>query len=178
MSLSTDVLINEEDEYGLARARYDVRPIRFIELASAHGWHFKFYGINANYTAGNDIVDRSLLAAAQAVVWDQVQNNPLLSQKSHKVGFAVLHQGRLGNWLLLDWWSHDVLWKQILFRSETIHDPHFTKDPNAVVACTWEVPLIAFERDHWVRSVLQATPETTSAQAIDAYLQAQFNGDL
>ncbi|MEI5997918.1 hypothetical protein H3V53_12135 [Paraburkholderia bengalensis] len=178
MSLSAEVTAEEANDYGLKRDVYDVRPVRYIENESAHGWTFKFYGINAKHVDGNDIVDAGLLKAAKAVVWDQVLNKPLLSKNSHKTGFAVLHQGRLGNWLLVDWWSHDVLWKQILFRSDSIKDPVFTKDPNAVVACTWEIPLIAFERDHWVRNVQKIDQGTDAKDAIDRYLKAHFNADV
>ncbi|BAO94157.1 hypothetical protein [Caballeronia insecticola] len=178
MSLGVEAIAEQADNYGLKRDAYDVRPIRFIELESAHGWTFKFYGINARYVEGEPIVDAGLLNAAKKLVWDQVANNPLLSKNSHRTGFAVLHQGRLGNWLLLDWWSHDVLWKQILFRSESITNPEFTKDPNAVVACTWEIPLIAFEREHWVRNVQRIGHGVSAETAVNRYLQEHFNGDI
>ncbi|WJR78655.1 hypothetical protein [Bradyrhizobium sp. NP1] len=160
---------------------YRHRPVRFIELwRPVDDWSLKVYGINADQArnTGATILDAQLLAAAKSVIAGTLRRQEFASESIHKAGYVILHQGVLGNWLLLDWWSHHILWNQLLFRSETVKAPTFTPVTNGITGCVWEIGLMAFERDAWVRLVLQAGEAVSRGEALKAYFATTFNGDI
>jgi hypothetical protein len=163
------------------RQSYQQRPIRFIERwAPGADWALKVYGINADPRCSKpaSVVSPDFLKEAKNVARDLLKKPDFSGEVVHRAGYMILHQGLLGNWLLFDWWSHEVLWNQLLFRSETAVSPHFVPVTSGVVGCTWEVCVMASERDAWVRQVLQASPEVTRSDAIAAYMNVHFNGDV
>jgi hypothetical protein len=160
---------------------YRLRPIRFIELwHPGDDWTFKIYGINADArrNAASTIVDQVFLSAAKRTASAALQGAEFSSEAVHKAGCIILHQGILGNWLLLDWWSHQILWNQLLFRSESAERPQFQPVATGIVGCVWELPLMSFERDAWVQSILKVGGSVPYREALNAYFSMKFEGDL
>lgn len=160
---------------------YQHRPVRFIELwRPIDGWQLKVYGINVDQNRNSDasVVDKHLLAEAKATIASTLQRPGATGNAAHGIGFMIVHQGILGNWIMLDWWSHEILWNQLLFRSESATAPDIVPVTNGIIACVWEIPLICFERDAWVRLVLQAGQSVSRQEAVSAYLQTRYNGDV
>ncbi|WP_375261760.1 hypothetical protein [Palleronia sp.] len=73
---------------------------------------------------------------------------------SHDLGFAVMHEGDMGTWLLMDWWAHgDILCQRL-----SLNDGAGFRavDDRPLAACVWELPVLAHERNAWVRHMMHA----------------------
>lgn len=160
---------------------YQHRPVRFVELwQPTSNWRLKVYGINVDHTRNSEatVLDDTLLASAKATIASNVRQPEFMGKAAHGIGFMIVHQGILGNWIMLDWWSHEILWNQLLFRSDSAAKPDIQPVTNGIIACVWEIPLISFERDAWVRLVLQAGPGVSRRDAVNAYLESRYNADV
>ncbi len=72
----------------------------------------------------------------------------------HGLGFVVLHEGHDGTWLLMDWWAHGG----ILCQRLSLDDGGGFRavDDRPLLACVWELPVIAYERGAWIRHMMRA----------------------
>ena len=78
---------------------------------------------------------------------------------SEGLGFAILHEGLQGTWLLLHWWAHgDILCGRLL-RAEPGGADFAPQDRRPLVACVWELAVIDHERHAWVRAMMRETPD-------------------
>jgi hypothetical protein len=95
----------------------------------------------------------------------------------HGLGFLILHYGMDGDYLLVsDWYDANML-KHRVRGAETGADGSVTFMPLAqrdLIACVWELEVIKFERDAWVRTVL-ARGQLDQA-GLDAYVGSTFSG--
>jgi hypothetical protein len=103
---------------------------------------------------------------------------PLTNQDpgEHLVGFAILHYGADGTYLLASRWYGGNMLKHEAFtvtrRDDTVQvaSLHDTR----IVACVWELEVIAFERNAWVRTTM--SKEGPGEDGFADYLQASFEG--
>lgn len=81
----------------------------------------------------------------------------------HGLGFVILHEGREGNWLLMDWWAHtDICCQRLAHAAEGSTELSSVERP--LLACVWESVVLAFERDAWVATMLTAHPDPQAYQ--------------
>jgi hypothetical protein len=75
------------------------------------------------------------------------------------LGFLVLHRGRDGDYLLVDWWSdEDVLNHRLLVRPPG--ERAFREPRQATwMACVWELEIVAAERRAWVETAMAGRPD-------------------
>lgn len=161
----------------VTRTAEGVRPIRFIECSvAAPGWLLKWYGINANPARNlpSTIVDSELMLAAKGIARELFSSE--LANGVHNVGFGIIHQGTLGNWLLINWWAQGILLYHRLYHAGFKNPATFTPRTDALLACIWELPVFGFERDAWVRSIRERRDERGSQ--IERYLEARFDDDV
>ncbi len=97
--------------------------------------------------------------------------------RDHPVGFAILHYGSEGDYLLVSqWYGADMLkhWVRAAVvdaEGGTSFIPLVQRD---LVACVWELEVIKFERDAWVNTVM--AQGRLDQAAVDAYLTTTFSG--
>ena len=78
---------------------------------------------------------------------------------SEGFGFAVLHEGLQGTWLLLHWWAHgDILCGRLL-RAEPGGSEFAPQDDRPLRACVWELVVFEHERAAWVAAMLREAPD-------------------
>ncbi len=85
-------------------------------------------------------------------------------------GFAVLHEGDEGRWLLLHWWVSGGIATRRLWRSDLVTDAQFLEADPLLMACVWELGLIDFERRSWMRTAMSGKP-------VSDYIEDRFSGD-
>ena len=79
--------------------------------------------------------------------------------EAHGLGFAILHEGLQGTWLLLHWWAHgDILCGRLL-RTEPGGFDFAPQDQRPLVACVWELAVIDHERRAWTRAMQAEAPD-------------------
>lgn len=154
------------------------RPVRFIGANHPQpGWTLKWYGIQSD--VGRDdpatMIDPPMLKAAQEKAADVIANEGAATPNHHGVGFGIVHQGKLGNWVFVDWWADDLLLFNRLFRSGAERPLDLVNQESAILACVWELQVFAFERDAWVNAVRE---EREPERQIQRYLDARLSGNF
>lgn len=82
----------------------------------------------------------------------------LAATQNLKAGFAILHQGEEGLWLLLHWWLEGGIATHILWRSDLDGNPEFVPAEPLLMACVWELGIIDFERRAWMETAMSGKP--------------------
>lgn len=162
-------------------APYRTRPIRFLHLADLGGWRVKVYGISAHRELpAPEFVQAAGRLARERLptppVWSAPPGEgPVVSEDRYGVAILIAHEGREGSFALVSWWvGENMLQHQVHLTSA---GPPFTFEylsPTGIVACVWELAVLAFEREAWVDAVL-ANP---SGPDLDAYLARHLSADV
>ncbi|HEV2130530.1 MAG TPA: hypothetical protein VGR27_05485 [Longimicrobiaceae bacterium] len=98
-----------------------------------------------------------------------------MSEDRYGVAVLIAHEGREGCFVLLSWWAGENMLQHHVYFAPA--EPPFEFEylsPTGVVACVWELAVLAFERDAWVDAVL-ANP---SGPDLDAYLARHLSADV
>ena len=77
----------------------------------------------------------------------------------HGLGFAILHDGFEGKWLLIDWWVEGGVAAQVMARSSGGSPTHFERYDSRLLACVWEQRAIEHERKAWIAHMMTAKPD-------------------
>jgi hypothetical protein len=127
------------------------RPIRFLDYLTHHGWTLKVYGISYESTQPCP----KLLKAAYILALETLPSLNI-SLDHYYLGYMGVHDGRGINFVFIDWWANENELYHCVFTSPKHDSGNFTeassRDP---IACIWDLKLIAFERDAWVKTVLR-----------------------
>ncbi len=144
------------------------RPIRFVEHLEVDGWRLKLYGISQL----TEYPDRAYLDEAVAIA-RRVLPQPASNDHRYGHAFACVHQATAFNQVIVDWWEHDNELRHHVFKAEagTLDFEDITALGEAF--CIWELRILAFERDAWIREVLW----NPSGPDLDAYASAHFSED-
>ncbi len=149
--------------------QYEPRPIRLHEVWETNGWRMKVYGI----AYGRAAPDARLVDAVKGAAEESLPA-PAVASDRYGVGFICAHQGRTVSVAFVDWWENE----------DELHHKMFVADgadlttlrparDDELTACSWDLAVIGFERDAWVRHMLQADEPD-----VDAYLREQLNEDI
>jgi len=90
-------------------------------------------------------------------------------------GFAIAHYARDGNYLLVSSWYQCNMLKHSV-RAMRHEDGAWSLSPLAqptIAACVWELAIVAFERDAWVRTTMGGGGATDS---LDQYCGCRIQG--
>jgi hypothetical protein len=149
---------------------YKERPIRFLELWQHAGWRLKVYGI----AHGRPAPRPALIEAAKIAARERLAGIPG-SMRHYSVGFLGIHDGLTANFVFVDWWADENELHHHVFISPTDNPAQFTyATPTGLVACVWDLRVMAFERQAWLDTVLRRT----EGSDFDAYLQQRLNEDI
>ena len=151
-----------------ALATYQPRHYEQLGIWEEGPFRLKAYAIRHDgVSAGSVAASRELIAAARAH-----SAKRLIAAAGgghhHGLGFVVLHAGLVAHWLLVDWWAHGDICCHLLSRSEHQSPLDFRPESRPLLGCVWELPILSFERDAWVKTMLRENPDS------DAYLANRF----
>jgi hypothetical protein len=149
------------------RQPYEQRSVRHLGTWAHEGWLLKVYGLAYR----GDVPPSKVVAAAKRTAAEALPM-PAQTPDRYGVGFLVVHEGQDARWLLVDWWGFESVLHHRLMVSPLEGEPEFKRAPGAVTACVWELPILAFERDAWVETVL-SDPERPN---VSAYLERRLEG--
>ena len=82
----------------------------------------------------------------------------LSASSQQGAGFAILHEGEEGLWLLLHWWLAGGIATQLLWRSGVGDRTEFIDADPLLMACVWELGIIDFERRAWIETAMSGKP--------------------
>jgi hypothetical protein len=150
--------------------RYATRPVRFLQISERDDWRLKVYGI----AYGRERPDATLVDAAVAAGHGQLPT-PAATADRYGVGFLGVHQGRAVNFVFVDWWAQEnELHHHVWFSEQSQPTALRAWRPEDPIGCAWDLGLVAFEREAWIRNVLTSPADPD----LDAYLADQLNDDI
>ncbi len=147
--------------------QYRTRPVRFLELWPCDGWQVKVYGIAYQ----RQLPRAELVSAAKRVAQRRLPQPP---DAGERAGAAILivHDALGSTWALVQWWEGNILHHHV-YGGDPATPSSLELVTGGLMACTYELAVIGFERQAWVDHVL-AIPEPD----LGAYLAARFHGDV
>ena len=149
------------------------RRVRCLEPLEIDGWRLKLYGMSLQpEPAPSPLLDQARERIRATLP------RPAVTDERFGVGFATLHTGTSGTYLLLDWWVAGGILQHHLFGAPH-GDPRGSERleygwPRGAACCVWEMAVLWFERNAWCRHVL-AHPESPD---LDAYLDDRLEGSV
>jgi hypothetical protein len=149
---------------------YAPRPIHFIDLWRINGWRMKAYSI----AHGRPLARPELIVAARDVAARRLaESGPVTAH--YGVGFVGIHDGRTSNFVFVDWWADENELHHHVYVSPSENPAALEyRTPSGLAACVWDLSVMAFEREAWIRHCLQSggTPN------LDAYLNIRMDAEL
>lgn len=142
---------------------YEPRRIAAQGIWRAGGWALKVYGIAYR----TETPRHSLIEAAKATAARILPDTPVTASR-YGVGFLCAHQGRTCDVAFIDWWENeDELHHHMFVAAGDALRPAMRAD---LTACSWDLALLAFERDAWVDAILKSP----SGPDLERYLAVQM----
>lgn len=136
---------------GQLEERYYPRSAGFLREVAVGGGVIKLNGIT---TSPDFNLSDAEIDAAIVVLKTAETNRTHLG-----AGFAILHRGEDGLWLLLHWWLEGGIASHAMWRAGPDHSPpRFSPVPAGVLACVWELGVIDFERKAFMDTALSGAP--------------------
>ena len=149
---------------------YKSRPIRFIELYQQDDWIIKSYSICKD----QEVVDKSLLELAKSNLKKWLKNAKNYPLKTYKIATLILHQCKEGCFAIINWWIDENMLQTHVYLLDK-EEPRVCKEYShkGIFTCVWELEVLWFERNNWVKYVLQ----NASKPDYESYLKQQLNKD-
>ena len=149
-------------------APYVPRGIRSLDLLEIRDWRVKLYTICQPGLA----VEPEYLSRARQLASQTLPMPP--GADRYGVAFVTVHRAVLFNQIIIDWWERENELRHRVFKSQPERAGHFDDITGTGEAfCIWELRVISFEREAWLRTVLR----NPAGADIDAYLRARLEED-
>lgn len=129
-------------------APYEKRAVTFVELWQQNEWQVKIYHV------GNKPLSDILLHSCHTILPESLPQ-PAQTKDRYGVGFVVVHQGVMANWLLINWWGHEDIIHQKIYHSPTDQPNKIMHvEDKSIMTCIHEMEVYEFERQAWISHVL------------------------
>jgi len=143
---------------------YQPRAASFLGVETHAGYRLKVYSIRY----GDKPFDRAGLNAAWPLGSAELPQ-PTVARGRPGVGFAVLHQGKTGDYFVLCWWDHE---NELPIRVFVREGGAWRAAQGGESICIWDLRIIWGEREAYVRTVL-----AENSNGIESYLESVVTGD-
>ena len=147
------------------------RPVRFLRLWTLDSWQIKVYGI----TFGGEIPDEALVSAAKrasALIFEEWQDEIDGFSPTH-LGFLGIHQGNGFSVVFPCCWANEnEFFNQVL--TAPLDQPEALAPDPKRTACIYDIALISFERDAFVKTMLR----NADGPDREAYLDIVMNSKV
>jgi hypothetical protein len=153
------------------RSAFTPRTVHALGVAVFGAWHLKRYALAVCPDGPRRAVVQAGDAATAAVLAAHADRPPVrarpddaaplsdpasLTVDGHPVraGFTIIHEARPACFLQINRWRAGVDLVPTYLTAPLDHPDRWTPVPGGAIGCVWELPVIAHERDAWVRHVL------------------------
>lgn len=150
------------------KQQYRPRPIRFVELWEKAGWKWKVYGISTK----NEYPAPQHIALGKKTAVEQLHQITVQTE-IYSIGFIIIHETKTGVFILIDYWTGENMLYSHAYYKEYGSTSVSYLTPTGLTACIWELGVINFERDAWVKHILQ-----NKNIAVHQYLKEELNEDI
>jgi hypothetical protein len=132
---------------------HDPRPVTHYGVFDIGTWPIKLYGIAVAGQPNERLVEAARAAAAETVP---------SRTSALQAGFVIAHQARPACFVLICWWATPVDLRLRYLTAPLGHPAELRPMPTGSIGCVWELALVEYERQSWVRHVLAGTPDLSS----------------
>jgi hypothetical protein len=148
---------------------YEARPVNALGTYRIGDWRLKEYTIAyRRETARPELVEAAEAAAASMLP------APAVTPTRYGVGFLGIHDGRGGGLVFVDWWEQEnELHHHVLLSAEDDLAALRPATAEEMTGCVWDLGVVAYERESWLRHVFAA-----DVLDLDAYLADQLDGRI
>jgi hypothetical protein len=151
--------------------KYTKRSIRFLELYKHDNWQIKIYSISNK----NEFISNEIVAIVKENLTNWLSKSSNYELETFDIANLIIHEGREGYFVLTNWWIDDEMLQNHAYFSTYDNPTHFSNfSDKGIIACTWELAIICFERDSWIRNVLMKNDNPDFVN----YLNEVINIDL
>lgn len=149
--------------------RYVPRKVNPRPVIAVNGYRLKPYEIYFDEAVKGRIEDDELQGIISPCL--PVSDDPL----DHGIGFVMVHFARDGNYLLLSRWYGGNMLKHDLFELKQTAGGWqvISLESTGIVACVWELQVIACERQTWICT---AMAKGGTEASFSAYLNTTLEG--
>lgn len=127
---------------------YAPRPVQFTGVVEHAGYRLKQYTIvYAGPFRTDDFAEGLRLALAELPA-------PAVTAERPGVAFAIAHQGNGADYVVLGWWDRENELPLRVFVREKTPAGAWRPASGAESVCVWDLEVIWFEREAYVRTVL------------------------
>jgi len=135
---------------------YAPREAGFVTLVDRRDAIVKLSAIHAQGLAA---LATGTVEAARGVIETAALSPDTAFSESAQLGagFAILHVGEEGVWLLLHLWLPGGIASRHLWRAD-LGSTAFSPAPDHLMACVWELAVVEFERRAWIETALAGRP--------------------
>ncbi len=153
------------------KSQYKTRPVRFIDLYHHDGWVIKLYSISVL----NQVVSTSNIEMARKHLSAWLTKADLYPLDNYKIATLILHEGKEGCFAIINWWIDESMLQQFVYlaKKET-PDRYEIYSDKGIITCVWEMAILWFERNAWVKHILNQNEKPDW----QAYLNQQLNADI
>lgn len=130
---------------------YEPRPARFLEIYHCGAWKVKVYGLSVK----GEAISPSFVRAACSHLKGWLAQSENYALPTYDLATLILHEGREGNFAIINWWIGENMLQNHVYYS-TYEDPdNFSMfSDRGIQLCVWELEVVWFEREAWIRHVL------------------------
>ena len=155
----------------IIKNKYKPRAIRFLEIYEHNNWHIKVYTISVKQKFQNTVVIENVMKK----LGDWLPEPTNCTFTNYKIAILIIHEGREGIFTLLNWWIDDnMIQNQVWFSAHNKPFEFQEFSNKGMIVCVWELAVIWFERNAWVKNVLKK-PKSPD---IEKYLSQHLNKDI
>ncbi len=147
---------------------YEQRQVRFLELMTVGDWHIKLYSITSKKeTLSETYIEK---VKKELPTWLSLSETNFL-EKYH-IGTLLLHECKEGCFAVINWWVDENMLQHYVFLAQGESDSFHLYSTNGIVTCVWELAVIGFERNAWVKHVLLKNNEPDFTSYLNERLNA------
>ena len=148
--------------------QYKPRPIRFLELLTQENWQIKVYSISDK----REFVSAKYLDNAKKNLSTWLEKSQISGLETYQIATLILHEGKEGCFAIINWWIDENMLQHFVYLSPNEESDFTFYSDNGIITCVWEMAVLWFERNAWVKHVL-----ATEKPDFEAYINEQFNQD-
>jgi hypothetical protein len=143
--------------------RYEPRRLDFLGHETIAGYRLKTYSLRVDDAP----LDRERFAAGWSAARAALPQ-PARADGRPAVGFAIAHQGRTGDYLILGWWDRE---NELPVRVWLRDGADWRPAAGGESFCVWDLRVLWWEREAYVATVLAGRDD-----GIAAYLATTAEG--
>lgn len=150
---------------------YKPRKIEFCQIVNVNSWQVKIY----TFTFRKQFQANEVLENALSKLSEWLELSKTLDFETYKIAFLMVHEGRDGVWVILNWWTGENMLRSVTFSASKAMPAEFVLTPKeGGMVCVWELEVVDFERKMWIEHILKKAETPDFARYLNETLSGNY----